>query len=109
MALSLVAVQTRLQLFAQVLAMENVVIIALHPQHASDRATKFRRWIKEFAVSVVQPYFDPPLAPDTAYSARCGIGLDDASEMRRLLQASIGQLLCRPAAAVQPASPIVGV
>lgn len=110
-ALSLVSVQTRLALFSQVLALENVAIIVLHPQQASDRVTRFRRWIREFAVSVVQPYFDPPLTPDSVNAARCGIGigLDDASEMRRLLQTSIGQLLRRPPAAVAPASPIVGI
>jgi hypothetical protein len=107
-ALSMVGVHTRLSLFAQVLGLENVSILALHPQQASDRATKFRRWMKEFAASVVHSHFDPPLAAEIIFSARCSIGLDDPSEMRRLLQACIGQSLRRPAAAGQPASPIVG-
>lgn len=108
-ALSSAPVLHRLQLFTQVVNMDNVMIIALPPQRASDRATKFRAWIRKSASSLVESYFDPPAAADSVYGVRCGIGLDDAEEMVRLLKGSVVQLLRRPMAPATPASPIVGV
>jgi len=90
-ALSNNTVMAKLQVFTSCLQHENIAIIAVPPFAANPQTTSFRRWIEEFASSIVQTYFDPPLHAESLCVPRCGIGLDDASELRRLVQTSIGQ------------------
>ena len=107
-ALSNVLVQARLGLFTQCLRHENIAVIAVPPFAASPQMTSFRGWIEEFAATMVQSYFDPPLDPDHNFGARCAIGQVDANELRRLVQSSISQFMRLTWRDSQPATPILG-
>ena len=86
-------VQQRVGMFTECLLEENVAIIVVPPFAASAQAMGFRRWVRDSAAAIVKSYFEPPLDPATLYKVRCGIGLDDANEILRLLQTSVGQFM----------------
>lgn len=97
-------VSGRLALFARCLRFESVAIVALHPSPATDMDRMFRKWVADNTLALLTPYVFPPPMPETSLSARLGIGVDDITEVHRLLKTSIGEYLRRRTTAVAPSA-----
>jgi len=97
-------VSGRLALFARCLRFESVAIVALHPSPATDMDRMFRQWVADNTLALLNPYVFPPPVPETSLNARLGIGVDDITEVHRLLKSSIGEYLRRRTTAVAPAA-----
>jgi hypothetical protein len=106
-ALSQPKVLSRVALFDACKRVDTISIMVLPPFAASEQVTRFRAWVEEFGTATVQPYFEPPLEPDDVVLARCGLGVDDADEIRRLVQMSVGQFMRSAARAGKPANALI--
>lgn len=106
-ALSQPKVLSRVALFDACKRVDTISIMVLPPFAASEQVTRFRAWVEEFGTATVQPYFEPPLEPDDVVLARCGVGVDHADEIRRLVQMSVGQFMRATARAARPANALI--
>lgn len=106
-ALSQSKVLGRVALFDACKRVDTISIMVLPPFAASEQVTRFRAWVEEFGTATVQPYFEPPLEPDDVVLARCGMGVDHADEIRRLVQMSVGQFMRTAARAGKPANAMI--
>jgi hypothetical protein len=106
-ALSQPKVLGRVALFDACKRVDTIAIMVLPPFAASEQVTRFRAWVEEFGTATVQPYFEPPLEPDDVVLARCGMGADNADEIRRLVQMSVGQFMRSAARAGKPANALL--
>jgi hypothetical protein len=106
-ALSHTKVLSRVALFDACKRVDTIAIMVLPPFAASEQVTRFRAWVEEFGTATVQPYFEPPLEPDDVVLARCGMGVDHADEIRRLVQMSVGQFIRLAARGGKPANAMI--
>lgn len=88
-ALSSGLVLGRLGSFLDCLKHEGIAVIALPPRPASEETRRFRDWLADRASALLQQHFEPPVQP-SALRAHIGVGLDDTTEILRLLRASVG-------------------
>lgn len=88
-ALSSGLVLARLGSFLECLKHEGIAVIALPPRRASDETKRFRDWLADRASALLQQHFEPPVE-SSALRAHIGVGLDDTTEILRLLRASVG-------------------
>jgi len=86
-------VQSRLGFFSACLQCENVAIIAVPTAPVPAYEHHLRNWLGEFASTLFDTYLEPPRAAAQLPSARYGVGLSDAAEVRRLLQRSVANFL----------------